>query len=96
MVKASKDKGEHVLETWRILSKELDPKGLGTELVELSELITPEKLRAKNPAGISAAIESWEAMERRVTKRQETQNYRRKSVSLVFSSWCLIEWLETC
>ena len=73
MVKASKDKGEHVLETWRILSKELDPKGLGTELVELSELITPEKLKAKNPAGISAAIESWEAMERRVTKRQDTK-----------------------
>ena len=75
MVKASKDKGEHVLETWRLLSTEFDPKGLGTELVELSDLITPEKLKAKNPAGISAAIESWEAMERRVTKRQETTGH---------------------
>ena len=73
MVKASADKGEHALETWRLLSKEFDPKGLGTELVELSDLVTPAKLRAKNPTGISAAIESWESMERRVLERQDTR-----------------------
>ena len=73
MVKASVERGEHVLETWRLISKELDPKGLGTELVELSDLVTPAKLRAKTPAGISVAIESWEAMERRVIERQNTR-----------------------
>ena len=73
MVKSSVEKGEHVLETWRLISKELDPKGLGTELVELSDLVSPAKLGAKTPAGISAAIESWEAMERRVKDRQGTK-----------------------
>ena len=69
MVKALADRGEHALETWRLLSKEFDPKGLGTELVELSELVSPSKLRAKTASGISAAIENWEAMERRVKDR---------------------------
>ena len=73
LVKASVERCEHVLETWRILSKEFDPKGLGTELVELSDLVSPAKFRAKTPAGISVATESWEAMERRVKDRQGTK-----------------------
>ena len=64
LVKASVERCEHALETWRILSKEFDPKGLGTELVELSDLVSPAKLRAKTPARISVqskAGKPWSA-----------------------------------
>ena len=58
------------LETWRLLSAEFDPKGLGSDLMELQELTTPEKLRARNVAGISAAIQAWEELERRHRERE--------------------------
>ena len=69
-VKASLERGEHALETWRSLSWEHDPKGLGTELVELSDLVSPSKLKAKTLTDIGKAIESWEALERRHKERQ--------------------------
>ena len=58
-MKASIDRDEHPLETCRCLSFEYDPKGLGSELLELNGLFTPGKLRAKTIAGISVAIEEW-------------------------------------
>ena len=58
MIKASIDRGEHPLETWRALSWEHDPKGLGSELIELSGLVSPTKLKAKSIAEISSAIEA--------------------------------------
>ena len=70
MIKASVERNEHPPEKWRDLSWEHDPKGLGTELIESSGLVSPTKLRAESLAGISAAIESWEAMERRHKHRQ--------------------------
>jgi len=70
IVKASIERNEHSLETWRCLSWEYDPKGLGTKLIELNELLSPAKLRAKTIAGISVAIEAWEALERRHKERQ--------------------------
>ena len=47
-----------------------DTKGLGSELAELSDLVSPTKLRAKSLSEIIVAIESWEAMERRLKQRQ--------------------------
>ena len=47
MIKASVERNDHALETWRALSWEHDPKGLGSELIELSGLVSPIKLRAK-------------------------------------------------
>ena len=52
LIKASMERNEHPLETWRSLSWEYDPKGLGTELLELSDLVSPNKLRAKTLADI--------------------------------------------
>ena len=69
IIKAAQDKKLHPLEQWRLLSKEYDPKGLGSEFAEMQELMAPEKLRAKTVAGISAAIEAWEEMERRHKER---------------------------
>ena len=48
MIKAPIERNEHPLETWRFLSWEHDPKGLGSELVELSDVVSPTKLRAKS------------------------------------------------
>lgn len=70
IVKAAQADKLNVLEQWRRLSWEYDPIGLGTELLELQELMSPERLRAKTTAGISAAIESWENLERRHRDRQ--------------------------
>ena len=69
VIKAAQEKKLHPLEQWRLLSREYDPKGLGSEFVEMQELMAPEKLRAQSVAGISAAIEAWEDMERRHKKR---------------------------
>ena len=73
IVKAAQANKHNVLEQWRRLSWEYDPIGLGTELVELQELTSPARLRAKNAAGISAAVERWEALERRHRERQGIQ-----------------------
>ena len=62
LVKAALANKSHALEIWRKLSWEHDPKGLGSELIELHDLTNPEKLRAKSLAGVSAAIEAWEAL----------------------------------
>jgi len=86
IIKASMERDEHPLETWRSLSWEYDPKGLGTELLELSDLVSPSKLRAKTLAGISMAIESWEAMERRHKERQGIESLK-KFASVFSSSW---------
>ena len=59
----------HLLEQRRLLSNEYDPKGLGSDFVEMQELLAPEKLRSKTVAGTSAAIDTWEEMERRQKKR---------------------------
>ena len=63
MIKASVERNEHPLETWRALSWEHELKELGSELIELSVLVSPTKLRAKSLAEVSMAIELWEAME---------------------------------
>ena len=70
IIKAAQADKLNVLEQWRRLSWEYDPIGLGTELIELQDLMSPERLRAKSLAGISAAIESWENLERRHRDRQ--------------------------
>ena len=56
MIKASVEHNGHPLETWRALSWEHGPKGLGSELIELSGLVSPTKLRAKSLAEVCAAI----------------------------------------
>ena len=71
LIKAAEEKGCHPLEQWRRLSREYDPQGLGSEFLELQDLMAPEKLRAKSAAGISIAIEAWEEMERRHQKRND-------------------------
>ena len=58
------------LETWRRLAARYDPRGLGSDLIELQELTAPERLRAKTIEGISTAIQSWESLERRHSERQ--------------------------
>ena len=65
MIKAAQSEYLHPLEQWRRLSYEYDPKGLGSEFVEMQELMSPERLRAKNLSGVSAAVEAWEELERR-------------------------------
>ena len=47
MIKTSQARGEHPLETSRILSWECDPKELGTELSELNDLVSTNKLNAR-------------------------------------------------
>jgi hypothetical protein len=84
LIKASMERNEHPLETWRSLSWEYDPKGLGTELLELSDLVSPNKLRAKTLADISMAIESWEAMERRHKERQGIALDEKIRISILF------------
>ena len=64
LIKSAQADQIHVLEQWRRLSWEYDPIGLGTELIELQELTSPERLRAKTISGIGAAIERWEELER--------------------------------
>ena len=85
IIKASMERNEHPLETWSILSWEHDPKGLGFELVDLSDIVSPITLRAKSLPEISMAIESWEAMERRHTEGQGIE-LPRKSASASSSS----------
>ena len=46
LIKAAQDRNEHPLEQWRRLSWEHDPKGLGSDLVELHEPVSPSKVRA--------------------------------------------------
>ena len=84
MVKASIERGEYPLETSRALSWEHYPKGLGSELIELSGLVSPTKLRAKSLAVISSAIESWEAMERRHKQRQGVELPDKVRISILF------------
>lgn len=84
IVKAAQSDRVHVLEQWRRLSWEYDPIGLGTELIELQELTSPERLRAKTEAGISAAIEQWEEMERRHRDRQGVQLPDKVRISVLF------------
>ena len=83
-VKASLERGEHALETWRSLSWEYDPKGLGTELVELSDLVSPSRLKAKTLTDIGMAIESWEALERRHKERQGIELPEKVRISILF------------
>ena len=70
IVKGAQAESASSLEIWRRLANRYDPKGLGSELLELQELTSPEKLRAKTVDGISAAIQSWETLERRHADRQ--------------------------
>ena len=65
IINAAQSDEIHPLEQWRRLSHEYDPKGLGSEFVEMQELMAPEKLRARSVGGVSAAIEAWEEVERR-------------------------------
>ena len=74
----------NILEQWRRLSWEYDPINLGTDLIELQELTSPEKLRAKTINGISAAIERWEELERRHRDRQGTQLPDKVRISVLF------------
>jgi len=85
-VKASPAQGEHALETWRSLSWEYDRKGLGTEFVELSDLVSTSKLRAKTLTDIGMAIESWEALERRHKERQGIELPEKVRMSMIVSS----------
>ena len=84
MVKAAQADKLNVLEQWRRLSWEYDPIGLGTELIELQELMSPERLRAKTIANISAAIENWENLERRHRDRQGIQLPDKLRISVLF------------
>ena len=52
--------------------------------MELSDFASPSKLRAKTLAGISMAIESWEAMERRHKERQEIELPEKVRTSILF------------
>ena len=70
LVKGAQADNQPAVEIWRRLSSRYDPRGLGSDLIELQELTSPEKLRAKNVEGISNAIQAWEAMERRHADRQ--------------------------
>ena len=70
IVKAAQKEKVSGLEQWRRLSREFDLKGLGSDLLELQELTSPDKLRAKTVHGISAAIQGWEDLERRHLERQ--------------------------
>lgn len=85
MIKAFTERNEHPLETWRFLSWEHDPKGLGSEMVELSDLVSPIKLRGKSLPEISTAIESWEAMERRHKQRQGIELPEKVLISVLIS-----------
>ena len=73
-----------MLEQWRRLSWENDPKGLGSELVELQEPTNPEKMRSKTVAGISSAIELWEELERRHRERQGIELPEKLRISILF------------
>ena len=84
LIKASQERDEHPLETWRILSHEYDPKGLGSELAEIQNLTAPSKLRAKSAAGISMAIEAWEALERRHKDRHDLSLPDKLRISILF------------
>ena len=84
MIKASIESNEHSLETWRTLIWDHDPKGLGSELVELSDLVSPTKLRAKSLPETSTAIESWEAMERRHKERLGIELPEEVRISIIF------------
>ena len=84
IVKSAQAGQAHVLEQWRRLSWEYDPIGLGTELIELQELTSPERLRAKTTAGIGAAIERWEELERRHRDRQGIQLPDKIRISVLF------------
>ena len=84
MVKASQARKEHALETWRILSWEHDPKGLGTELIELHDLVSPSKLRAKSLAGLGTAMQAWEEQERRHKERQAIELPEKVRTSILF------------
>ena len=84
IVKAAQADKLNVLEQWRRLSWEHDPIGLGTELIELQELTSPERLRAKTTSGISAAIERWEALERRHRDRQGIVLPDKPRISVMF------------
>ena len=84
LIEASQARREHPLETWRILSWEYDPKGLGSELTELHDLVSPSKLRAKSIAGLSMAIEAWEEQERRHKERQGVELPEKVRTSILF------------
>ena len=84
IIKSAQASDTHVLEQWRRLSWEHDPIGLGTELLELHELTSPEKLRAKQTSGISAAIEIWEDLERRHRERQGVVLPEKVRISVLF------------
>ena len=84
MVKSAQATGEHVLEQWRRLRWENDPKGLGTELGELQELTGPTSMRSETVAGISTAIESWEELERRHRERQGLEFPEKFRIRILF------------
>ena len=84
VIKAAQSSYAHVLEQWRKLSWEYDPKGLGSELVELHDLTSPEKIRAKTTGGISAAIELWEDLERRHKERNGLELPEKIRISILF------------
>ena len=84
MVKSAHATGEHVLEQWRRVSWESDPKGLGSELRELQELTSTTSLRSEAVAGISSAIASWEELERRHRKRQGLELPEKLRISILF------------
>ena len=50
----------------------------------MSGLVSPTKLRAKPLAEVSAAIESWEAMERRHKQRQGIELQEKVRISILF------------
>ena len=70
MIKTSMERSEHHLETWRSMSWEYDPKCFGSELVELSDLVSHNKVHAKSLSEVSMAIASLEPTEHRHEERQ--------------------------
>ena len=81
IIKSSQARSEHPLEQWRLLSWQHDPKGLGSELIEISELLSPNRLRAKSMAELGSAIETWEDQERRHKERHGVDLHEKIRIS---------------
>lgn len=84
IVKGAQAEKCNSLEVWRRLATRYDPKGLGSDLLELQELTSPEKMRAKSLEGISSAIQAWEEMERRHLDRNGFALHEKLRISVLF------------
>ena len=75
IVKASIERNEHPLETWRCLSWEYDPKWLGTELIELNEL-KPRQIVSQDHSWNQCGTRSLGSLGTASTKSAKPWNYQ--------------------